>query len=199
MPRSSVVDYLHCERGANDLPTFFFSRFDDSISLSAETVLRSIIRQSLQLDDVTGEIEKQLSDFENSYTDMYKIEKLLHCCISRFTTVYIVIDGLDEFEEVDRKILFQTLSSIISLPNSQAKLFLVGRSSISTDIQKWFPECQMKYVSCRDVQADIGTYIQQSIFLKLEEKDLMLHDPDLAREIIEALTKGADGMYVPTS
>ena len=57
--RSSVIECLHCERTRTDeLTTFVFPRFDDSISLSAATVLRSIIRQSLKPDDIIGEVER---------------------------------------------------------------------------------------------------------------------------------------------
>ena len=116
-----------------------FPRFDDSISLSAATVLRSIIRQSLKPDDVSEEVERQLSKFKASYTDIDTIETLLQRCISRFSTLYIVIDALDEFEKEERNVLLRSLLSIVLLPDSKAKLFLVGRSSVSTDIRKWFP------------------------------------------------------------
>ena len=201
--RSSVVDYLYCERGDNELPTFFFPRFDESISLSAETVLRSIIRQSLQLDDVTGEIERQLSKFEASDADIDTIQKLLQYCISRFSMLYIVIDASDEFEETERKVLLQSLKSIISLPDSKGKLFLVGRSSISTDIEGCFPDSQRTSADCCEAQPDIKAYIQEIITLRQAEElfqheKLILQDPALGEEIVEALIDGADGMYVLT-
>jgi hypothetical protein len=181
-----------------------FPRFDDSISLSAATVLRSIIRQSLKPDNVTEEVKRQLSRFENSYTDIDTIKTLLQHCISRFSTLYIVIDALDEFEKEERNILLRSLSSIISVPDSKAKLFLVGRSSVSTDIRKWFPASQEKSVDCHEVQADIEVYTRETITLRQREQlipqeQLILHDPALAQEIIKALIDGANGMYVLTS
>jgi hypothetical protein len=202
--RSSVIEYLYYERTRTDeRTTFVFPRFDDSISLSAATVLRSIIRQSLQPNDVTGEVERQLSRFETSYADMDTIETLLQHCISRFSTLYIVIDALDEFEKEERNILLRSLLSIISLPDSKAKLFLVGRSSVVADIRKWFPASQEKSAGCREVQADIETYTRETIALRQGEQlspqeQLILQDPALAEEIIEALIDGADGMCVLT-
>jgi hypothetical protein len=194
--RSSVIECLYCERTRTDeLTTFVFPRFDDSISLSAATVLRSIIRQSLKPDDVTGEIERRLSRFETSDADMDTIETLLKHCISRFSKLYIVIDALDELEKEERNVLLRSLSSIISLPDSKAKLFLVGRSSVSTDIRKWFPVSQEKSADCREVQADIAAYTREIITLRQGEQ-LILQDPALAQEIINALIDGADGMCV---
>lgn len=193
---SSVIECLHCERTrADELTAFVFPRFDDSISLSAATVLRSIIRQSLKPDDVTGEVERQLSRFETSNADMDTIETLLQHCISRVSTLYIVIDALDEFEKEERNVLLRSLSSIISVPDSKAKLFLVGRSSVSTDIRKWFPASQEKSADCRKVQADIEAYTRETITLRQGEQ-LILQDPALAQEIIKALIDGANGMFL---
>ncbi|CZR67042.1 uncharacterized protein PAC_16941 [Phialocephala subalpina] len=200
--RSSVIDYLYCERTRTDeLTTFVFPRFDDSISLDAAAVLRSIIRQTLEPDNVTGEVERQLGIFKNSDADIDTIKTLLQHCISRFSKLYIVIDALDEFEKEQRNTLLRSLSFIISLPGSKAKLFLVGRSSVLMDIRRLFPASQEKSVDCREVQADIEVYTRENIALRQEEQlssqeQLILQDPALAQEIIEALINGADGMFL---
>jgi hypothetical protein len=174
-----------------------FPRFDDSVSLSAATVLRSIIRQSLKFDDVRGEVERLLSKVEASYADIETIEALLQHCICRFSSLYIVIDALDEFEKEERNVLLRSLSSIISLPDSKARLFLVGRSSVSMDIRKWFPNSQEKSADCREVQADIEAYTQETITIKQGEQ-LITEDSALAQEITNALMDGANGMCVLT-
>jgi hypothetical protein len=111
---------------------------------------------------------------------------------------------LDEFEKEQRNALLRSLSSIISLPDSKAKLFLVGRSSVAMDIRRWFPASQEKSADCREVQADIEAYTRETIALRQGEQvspqeQLILQDPALAQEIIEALIDGADGMCVLTS
>jgi len=131
------------------------------------------------------------------------IVNLLQYRVSRVSTLYIIIDALDEFEKEERKVLLQSLSSIISFPDSKAKLFLVGRSSVSADIQRWFPDSHEMSANCCEVQADIEAYTRETIALRqggdhFPQEQLILQDPDLAQEIIEALIKGADGMYVLT-
>lgn len=201
-----MIDYLHSKRKSTDETiTYILPRFDDSISLSGATILRSIIRQCLELSDVTGEVETQLRNFNNFDMDMNSIHVLLQYCVQRFSILYIVIDALDELEEGERSILFQHLSSIVSLPNSKAKLFLVGRTSVSTDIGRWFSISQMKSTDCHEVQADIEEYTREAIIARqsgsegeyiILEEQLILQDPALAQEIIQALINGADGMQV---
>ncbi|KAJ8057801.1 hypothetical protein OCU04_008663 [Sclerotinia nivalis] len=199
---SSVIDYLHCERTRTDeLITYVFPRFDDSISLRAATVLRSIIRQFLKPDDVTGDVERQLSRFQAFFSDMDIIKILMQHCVSRFSTLYIVIDALDEFEKEERKILLESLSSVISVSNSKIKLFLVSRISVSKDIRRWFPASQETYTDLYKVQADIEIYAREIINAKqgeelMVEERLNLQDPALAQEIVEALVKDADGMFL---
>lgn len=202
MIRSAAIEHLYCERnGANELVTFVLSRFDDSASLCAASVIKSILRQSLKPDDITEEVERQLSRLETSYAETDITETVIQYCSSRFTTLYIVIDSLDEFEKNERNILLQSLSSIISHPDSKVKLFLVGRSSVLFDIRKWFAASYEKSTDCREVQADIDAYVRESINLRKEGKlplheQLLLQDPGLAQEIIKALIDGANGMCV---
>ena len=158
-------------------------------------VLRSIIRQFFNPDDVTGEIEKQLNRLKaSSYaTETDIIETLLQHCIRRFSMLYIILDALDEFEKEERKVLLRSLSSLTSLPNSKVKLFLVGRSSVSEDMKRWCPASQQKSTDCREVQTDIEAYAREVISLRQEERSI----PDnsaLTQKIVDALTSGADGM-----
>jgi hypothetical protein len=132
---------------------------------------------------------------------MDTIIKLLQYCARKFSPLYIVIDALDEFEKEERNSLLHSLLSIMSDPHSQAKLFLVGRSSVLPDIQRLFPGSQEKSASCCEVQADIEAYTRETIASRQREEffpqeQLILQDPSLAKEIIEALVSGADGMYV---
>ena len=164
------------------------------MSFSAATVLKSIIRQSLSPDDITGEIERQLSRLETSYnTETDIIKTLFQYCIRQFPIFYIILDALDEFEKKERNVLFRNFSSLTSLPNSKAKIFLVGRNSVTEDMRKWFPASQQKSTDCREVQADIEAYTRETINPRQREQPV-LYDLTLTQEIVEALISGTDGM-----
>ncbi|MCJ1284327.1 hypothetical protein MMC26_003658 [Xylographa opegraphella] len=199
---SAVIEYLYRERKRTDeLTAFVLSRYDDSVSLSAISVLRSIIRQCLEPDDITGEIERQLSELKTYGKVMETTKTLLQYCTSKFATLYIVIDSLDEFENEERHTLLRVLSSVISRPDSSVKLFLVGRSSMLAAVRNWFPRSHEKSTDCGEVGVDIKTYTRENIALRQEEEvpiheRLMLTDPAMAQEIIKALINGANGMFL---
>jgi len=116
--------------------------------------------------------------------------------------LYIITGALGEFDKDELSILLRRLSSVISLPGSKAKLFLVGRSSVVTDIRIWFPDFEEKFANGCEVQTDVEVYTRDTITLRQEKdhfpQELISRDPALAQEIIEPLIKGADDMYVPS-
>ncbi|KAH0435885.1 hypothetical protein CcaCcLH18_04667 [Colletotrichum camelliae] len=82
---ASAVEHIYAhERRARENVTFFFPHFADQTPLSAETTLRSIIRQSLDP------------------------------AIDQSDTFYVFIDALDEFEPVERRALLDSLVSVAS-------------------------------------------------------------------------------------
>ncbi|KAH8680015.1 hypothetical protein BGZ60DRAFT_525207 [Tricladium varicosporioides] len=199
---SAVIEYLYCERKrTNELTAFVLSRYDDSVSLSAISVLRSIIRQCLEPDDITEEVERQLSEL-NTYSKVIETTKtLLQYCTSKFAILYIIIDSLDEFETEERNTLLRVLSSVISRPDSIVKLFLVGRGSISEAIRKIFPGSHEKSTENNEVEVDIEIYIRENIALRQKEEisideRLILTDPAMDQEIIKVLINGANGMFL---
>ena len=168
--RSSIVEHLYCQRTKTDeIITFVFPHFDDSISLRAETLLRSIIRQSLEFDKmISKEDIKMLRALEISYSSIDTVKTLLYHCSSRFSTFYIIIDALDEFDKDELQILFEGLSHIAtsSTARFKVKLFLVGRDSISRNIRKRFPVSYYKSADCLQVQSDIAAYMKETITKK---------------------------------
>lgn len=130
---------------------------------------------------------------------MKTVRALFQDCASRFATLFIIIDSLDEFEREERNILLRALSSVISRPDSSVKLFLVGRGSISATIRDFFPGSHEKSTNCGEVGVDIEAYIRENIAQKQEEEipmdeRLILEDPAITEEIIKALIDGADDM-----
>ena len=175
-----------------------FPRFDDSVSLRAETILRSIIRQFFEADEILSEeAERLLGELETPFAGMNIVETLLNHYINRFSMCYIIIDSLDELEQSELNVLFGILSRTI-LDTSKAKLFLVGRDSILKDIREWSSSFHHISVKTAKVQSDIEVYTRETIAAKWGEERI-LQSPTLVDKIIKTLKNSADGMYVLTT
>lgn len=112
-----------------------------------------------------------------------------------FAHTTIVIDALDECDRDKRRDLFETLKYIVA-STKNVRIFLTGRSD--GDIQRILRGFPSHYIEARDNQGDITTFINSEIERCCREKLLLDGeiDKELKSDIVSALMKGADGMYV---
>ncbi|RDW73430.1 hypothetical protein BP6252_07337 [Coleophoma cylindrospora] len=192
---TGVIEHLCSQRKPGEHITFLFPRFDDSLSLSADTVLRSIVRQSLELDKrLTKKAESLLTELEMPLAGLDIIETLLNHCLDRLSTCYIIIDSLDEFEQSEFDVLSGLLSRTIS-KHSNVKIFLVGRDSILKNARQWFSRFHHISVKTANVQSDVELYTRETLVSKWG-KERVQDSPALAKEIIEVLSNKANGMFL---
>ena len=190
-----MIDKILTEkRGSDVFVSFFFVRFDDHQSLKAEVILKSIIRQALNQsglsEQMEASLEQALLDLSSGFEELLK---LLQNIVAALTTLYIVIDGLDECEKRERDELLEALSSL-TMVTSNTRFFLASRENVSGEIKRRFPALEHLSMSCPSAQSDIAAYVESAVQDKLQSEDLVVGDPSLIEEIKLALTEGADGM-----
>ncbi|KAI0439897.1 hypothetical protein F4803DRAFT_529395 [Xylaria telfairii] len=193
---ASVVDYLFLEKGRSDcLVSCFFINSSDQESLKAETIMKSILRQRLppatQLSDQT---EERLRGLRNDI-NLNDIVTFLRDITCNSTPSYIIIDGLDECEKRDRVRLFRALASLISKA-ANTKLFLTGRESLTEEVQAHFPTISQISMNNPSAHDDMGIYIRGILCEKVNTEELKVGNSGLITEIENALTQGADGMFL---
>lgn len=193
--RASVIEKLLTEKRSPDVFIgFFFIQFDDRQSLNAEVILRSIVRQMLNVSNVYEKVETQLNNMQlDLASGLNEIAKLLRSIAAEFQKLYIVIDGLDECTKSERHDLLLILHSVLTV-GSNTKLFLAGRDSVSREVQREFPTLKQIPMDCSSALSDIATYVEGIVQEKLKTEELIVGDPDLIEDIKAALLDGANGM-----
>ncbi|KAH0530195.1 hypothetical protein TsFJ059_004852 [Trichoderma semiorbis] len=191
---ASVIEKLLTEKRSPDVFIgFFFIRFDDRQSLNAEVILKSIVRQMLNVSNIYERVETLLDNVQlNFASGLSEIAKLLQSIAAEFKKVYIVIDGLDECTKSERHDLLEILHSVLKV-RSNTKLFLTGRDSVSREVQIKFPTLKHITMDCSSAQSDIATYVEGIVQEKLKTEELIAGDPDLIEDIKKALSDGANG------
>ncbi|KAK1750001.1 ankyrin repeat-containing domain protein, partial [Echria macrotheca] len=95
---SAVNHVLTHKSGPGEIVAFFFPQLDDPQSLCAETVIRSIIRQSIDPVTLSGEMEADLAElYQKPSTGLVELTALLQQRVAQSKMFYIFIDALDEF------------------------------------------------------------------------------------------------------
>ncbi|KAM3472159.1 hypothetical protein MY5147_005452 [Beauveria neobassiana] len=94
---ANVVNHVFLHKGRHDTATFFFVDRDNAESLQAETLIRSIIRQSIDSTEVPQYLESRLTNLDHAvFVQLDAWIDLLRYVVQQSTAFYILIDGLDE-------------------------------------------------------------------------------------------------------
>jgi hypothetical protein len=164
--------------------------------LCAETVIRSIIRQSLDPVTLSKEVEARLVEMDQKpSTGLDELAVVLQQRVAQSEQFFIFIDAMDEFEPQERRALLDVLASLES-SGSRLRVFLAGRDSLSSELKGKLPGIERLSMASAEAKADIAVYIKEALQERVKNRDLEVGDPSLILDIEQALTKHADGMYV---
>ena len=175
---------------------FFLVRFDDQESTKADVILRSILRQAIDMAGLDDHIRKMLEKWQDDpLSETEDVVEMLCTVSKKLRNFYIVIDGLDECGRKDRDSLIKGLFATY-LVAPQVKIFLCGRESMSREVEKAFKFQSLIHLSmdCRPAESDIPKYIESAVQERLQSEELIVGNQTLIDEIKQALTRGADGM-----
>ncbi|KAK4210328.1 hypothetical protein QBC37DRAFT_292662 [Rhypophila decipiens] len=192
----AILDYLFQNGGSDASVLFYHVRFDKPESLQAETIIRSLIRQKLDTESLSVELNTLLVAAEHAMFDSASLYNLLQRKLLESKITYIIIDGVDEPSPEEVKIVTCTLKRLMGHPRIFLKLLLSSRDGRSNDLRKKFLRSSHLSLHGDGADEDIKHYITQVIDERIEEGDLVVGDKALIGEIRDALTKGAQGMFL---
>ncbi|PHH92270.1 hypothetical protein CDD83_8195 [Cordyceps sp. RAO-2017] len=193
---ASAIEHIFAKkRGADEFVTFFFLQFDDPQSLKAETILRSIIRQSLDPLTLSDEMEASLQELDQKLCP--SLEDLAAClcnAIASTKSFYLFVDALDECEQGERRALLDALLST-RRASPGLKMYISSRESLSIEIGDRFQPMERISMACTAAYADIGRYVDEVLQQRVQNQDLVVGDA-LYYEVRRALVQHADGMFL---
>lgn len=106
---------------------------------------------------------------------------------------FIILDGLDECNPVERKAVMQIMNDIVYRcdGDKQGKVRVLVVSTDLPDIRKWMTSEGILDLSPTDIQRDIDHFVSKQIEALREEKKLPLTEDDAQR--IQRLSRRANG------
>lgn len=173
---------------------YFFCRHDISESLKSHTVIGSLARQILSLvSDLT--IVDDIPDQRASVLVFERLLAILRRVLPPDFKAYVVLDGLDECDDVERKVLLQQLRKF---QDSFALLVCVSfRLDVGNfDGHKLESLADQTLISIPEDNADIAEFISEELERCIESGKLTIGDPRLILEVQDSLLKDAEGMFL---
>lgn len=178
--------------------SYFFCTFNDPRSRKPQTILSSLTRQILNIFEETGEIGEHLklmfvTDHRAREPNIKELSALFTSVTRLPAVAYLVIDGLDECEDSDRREILSCLSVLIRQDPYRIKVIILSRW-MDSELLEDFGQISIQSASnCSDIEL----YIREVIDKKINERSIVIKESSIAEEIKQGLIQKSDGMYVP--
>jgi hypothetical protein len=114
--------------------------------------------------------------------------------MSQYHTVYMIIDGIDECDTSQRSIVLKSLSKLINSSAGIVKLVVASRNTVARPLTTSPTRILDINIRQTQFQEDVGTFIDETFALRIDDDAFHVGDPHVVIEVREALLSGAKGM-----
>ena len=178
--------------------------FFDSVqkeSLLPGNFLRSILHQLLYIESLIPTLQRRLEAIFMGPNSIYcrepeidELETLVLDLCDPLQKVIILIDGINELEQDNRKLVMRFLKST-QQSHAVIKLFIASRPDV--DLWKLFSESQLTHINiqAQDTRAEIDSFVDTRVDKEAKNGPLVVCGPAVIDEIKKTLSMKAKGMY----
>lgn len=178
---------------------YYFFDSAQKESLSACTFLRSILHQVLRTESLNPTLQRRLEAIfigpnGSREPEIDELETLVFELCNTMQKVIILVDGINEAEQDDRRLVLRFLKAI---QESQAviKLFIASRPEV--DVPIFFSNSQLTHIDIRahDTRLEIEDFINSRVEKEAKDGSLVVCGPAVIDKIKNVLKRKAKGMY----
>jgi hypothetical protein len=189
LARSMVVDYLVAEFGNENIGVAcMYLNHKEAEEQTPAKLLSSLWRQLVfgrEVGPLTRKLYQQHHE-KGTTPSVNEVFDVLGSVIGQHFKVYIIVDAIDEYPEVQRQILLQYLMAMGSTVN----LMITSRPHIR-------PNTSLANLDTLEIRADeddIRRYVEGQIQTSIWLTNHVKTRPDLQEEILSTITNAVDGM-----
>jgi hypothetical protein len=189
-----VVDHLAAEDRQEKIGVAcMYLNHKEAESQTPKKLLSGLWRQ-LVLGRNVGSLARELYRQHQEKSTTLSLDEafdVLRSAVAEFLKVYIVIDAIDEYPEIQRQILLKFLTMMGPTVN----LMITSRPHIS-------PNGSLPNLGALEIRAnegDLQRYVDAQIQISSRLSKHIQTRADLQEEIHSRVTRAVDGMYVPDS
>ncbi|KAH7270955.1 hypothetical protein B0J15DRAFT_417086 [Fusarium solani] len=202
---SSIVEHLCQIRQPNQFISFFFSRFDNPATLASDAIIRSLVQQLLSvapMETMNPALASEIADcLQKAQDNFFSLETLgkLYETASRFTQDwFILIDGMDECESEQQRLLYGFLSRFLDTCSGpqRIKILFSSRETTKQDIERSFGSVERLITGTSNTSDDIVAFAKDVIDAKLAGGELVVRDKDIIDDILDAIASKEEGMFL---
>ncbi|CZR70190.1 uncharacterized protein PAC_20091 [Phialocephala subalpina] len=178
--------------------TYHYCDYKDSRSLNPITIAGSLINGLLDGIEITDTLSSLITHVYRGdqvapgEEDVFQILDLV--LESRLdTTVYVLVDGIDEMLERDRPSLFRFLKHFMECKHSKIRMCVTSRADAGSMVST---SSYRVHITENTISPDIDVFVRNAVGVLVSSNELIIRDPSLQETIIEKLSQGAQGMFL---
>ena len=174
---------------------FYYCDYADQNTLTTKGIIGSLVQQLLTDSELPREIADHIVTVfnEDEYSPTRReLYELFRMTLSLIPRVFLVIDGLDECEKNACHEVLSIINWILEITGCVVKIYISSQSDVQ--ILHALATSSRISLSTSILSSDIESYVTSATQELIQERQLLIQDPALEREIITALKEKADGM-----
>lgn len=183
------------------IAAYYFFDSTQKESLSPYTFLRSILHQILRTELLNPALQRRLEAIfvgpnGTREPEIDEWEALIIELCDKLQNVTILVDGIDEAEQEDQRLVLHVLKNAIDKSQAVIKLFISSRPGVNVPIF-FGGNGQLTHINIRaqDTQIEIDKVIRFRVENVAKTGPLAVCEPATIDKIIEALRMKASGRY----
>ena len=199
--RSAVVNELHLKTQFEPhVVAYYYCDYADQNTLVSRSIIGSLLQQLLYNIQLSSELADRIRHVfadDNASPTQQEFRDILIAMMSVISSSFLVIDGLDECDKEVRRDVLSLINWTIEQKVSVVRVYVSSQSDIQ--ILNALATCPRISVSSEMLSCDIATYVLDATQSLIQDRQLLLQNPEIEHEIITELTKRAKGMLVANS
>ncbi|KIW05145.1 uncharacterized protein PV09_03696 [Verruconis gallopava] len=178
---------------------YFYCDYADPQSLDLAVLVGTLVRQLLAKVEIPRDVEAQITTMcEQGITPpLHAVLDMLERVLKLYSTVLIVVDGIDELPRESQFAIVPAINSMLSVDTTLVKVLTSCRGE-ENDIRRALRGPKFYHVEIldSDLSHDIRVFVKDQVDERVKDGRLVLRSPGLKEEIINALSVGAKDMFL---
>jgi hypothetical protein len=180
---TKIIDFLSSEDSKDTKTAYFYCDYGDLKTLRATQILKALSRQLLEPIDLPPCVTEEPCFLHgNRSLEFDETSRILRSAISLYSTIYVVVDGLDKYSKNDQTKVLKTLKEFTSLTGILVKVFISSRNP--ADNSNGFKMPRTISITVTTNSADISAYVRGNVSSLRESRKLKIQNENLVNEII---------------
>ena len=194
--RSAVVNELHYKPQSETYAVaYYYCDYADQTTLVSRSIIGSILQQllhNIQLSSEVADAIRHIFADDNASPTQQELKDILLITMSALPSSFLLIDGLDECDKETRRDVLSLIKWIIEQKVSVVRVYVSSQSDVQIlNALASYPRIS---ISSEMLSCDIATYVLDATQSLIQDRQLLLQNPELEQEIIAELIKRANGM-----